>query len=647
MKHLIMGTAGHIDHGKTALVKALTGTDCDTHKEEKRRGITINLGFAHLALDSGDTVGIVDVPGHRDFVHTMVSGASGIDFALLVIAADAGVMPQTREHVQIMEILGIQRGIVALTKIDKVDPPVIAGVRDRIHVFTKGTFLEACPVVNVSSSTGEGVDELKRTIARTALGAAQRPCGGVFRMYIDRVFSVSGFGTVVTGSVTSGQLHVDDTAYLLPGARPLRVRRLERYGEPVRCVSAGDRASCNCAGMNREDFKRGMLVSDRALKGSWLLDAALTLFSDGRDLGIWTHAVFLLGAFESQARVHVLDGNNAIAGATALVQIHLNDECIARAGDRFVVRSTSGDVTLGGGRIIDPAPLHHRRRPRELVENLSKMAEGSLPGRIAAEVRKNIFALSAASLAELLNATKDEITDALKTELADDIKIVSSSSNTYAIALRTWNMIREKTLSAIRAFHKANPLLSQGRSLEDLVGVIGAAGKNNEDEFPGLFLEALVREGVLKKPGTSFALPGHSVSMLGDLRDATLFVEHYFKNRGMQTPLIADLEKQGAAEGIDQKKLKGILGYLADTGVLYLIEGSYIHAGQVDTCRKKLLSALSAEPEGLTVAQFRDVVQGNRKICLLLLALFEKEGIVRRLGDVRVITPKGEKALGT
>jgi selenocysteine-specific elongation factor len=274
------------------------------------------------------------------------------------------------------------------------------------------------------------------------------------------------------------------------------------------------------------------------------------------------------------------------------------------------------------------------------------MAEGGLPGRIAAEVRKNIFALSAASLAELLNATKDEITDALKTELADDIKIVSSSSNTYAIALRTWNMIREKTLSTIRAFHKANPLLSQGRSLEDLVGVIGAAGKNNEDEFPGLFLEALVREGVLKKPGASFALPGHNVSMSRDLRDATLSVEQYFKNRGMQTPLIADLEKQSAAEGIDQKKLKGILGYLANTGVLYLIEGSYIHVGQVDACRKKLLSALSAGPEGLTVAQFRDVVQGNRKICLLLLALFEKEGIVRRLGDVRVLTPKGEKALG-
>lgn len=641
-----MGTAGHIDHGKTALVKALTGTDCDTHKEEKRRGITINLGFAHLALDSGETVGIIDVPGHRDFVHTMVSGASGIDFALLVIAADAGVMPQTREHVRIMEILGIKKGIIAINKIDLIDPSAIMGVHDRIRAFTQGTFLGSCPIVNVSSVTGEGVEDLKRTIARFAQEAPQRPGGGVFRMYIDRVFSVSGFGTVVTGSVTSGELRVDDIAYLLPGARELRVRRLERYGEPVNSVSAGDRASCNCAGMDREDFKRGMLISDRALKGSWLLDAALTLFSDGRDLGIWTHAVFLLGAFESQARVHVLDGNEAKAGGTTLVQIHLLDECIARAGDRFVVRSTSGDLTLGGGEIIDPAPLHHRRRPRELVENLSKMAEGGLPGRIAAEVRKNTSGLSAASLAEILNATEGEIADALQTWIADDIKIVSSPNSTFAIALRTWEIIRKKTLSNIRAFHKANPLLSQGRSLEDLIGVIGTVGKTGGDEFSGLFLEALVKEGVLKKAGSTFAVPGHSVSMSRDLRDTAQFVEQYFKNCGMQTPLIAELEKKSAANGIDQKKLKNVLGYLTDTGVLYWVEGSYLHAGQVDVCRKKLLSALKAKPEGLTVAEFRDVVTGNRKICLLLLALFEKEGIVRRLGDIRVLTPKGEEALG-
>ena len=249
-----MGTAGHIDHGKTALVKALTGIDCDTHKEEKRRGITINLGFAHLALDTGDTVGIVDVPGHRDFVHTMVSGASGIDFALLVIAADEGVMPQTREHVHIMEILGIKKGIIALTKIDRVDGNDANEARNRIHAFAQGGFLESWPIVDVSSMTGEGISALKQTISHIALEVSQRPGGGIFRMYIDRVFSVGGFGTVVTGSVKSGELHVEDTAYLLPGAKPLRVRRLERYGGPVGVVYAGDRASCNCAGMQPRGF---------------------------------------------------------------------------------------------------------------------------------------------------------------------------------------------------------------------------------------------------------------------------------------------------------------------------------------------------------------------------------------------------------
>lgn len=644
MKHLIMGTAGHIDHGKTALVKALTGTDCDTHKEEKRRGITINLGFAHLALDSGDTVGIVDVPGHRDFVHTMVSGASGIDFALLVIAADEGVMPQTREHVRIMEILGITKGIVALTKIDRVDEGGGNEADHLIRAFAKGSILESWPVIKVSSLSGAGIDNLKRSISQIALEAAQRPEGGIFRMYIDRVFSVSGFGTVVTGSVKSGELHVGDAAYLLPGAKPLRVRRLERYGEPVDVVYAGDRASCNCAGMDRADFRRGMLISNRKLDGTLLLDAALTLFSESPQIGLWTHAVFLLGSFESRARIHALDKNKVAPGQTALVQIHLGSECVALAGDRFVIRSASGDATIGGGVIIDSAPLHHRRRTKALLGNLSTMVSGGLPGRVAAEIRKSMTGMSAGFIAERLGISEQETAAALKALASDDIKTVASPTNRYAITAHSWEILKKKVVSALRAFHKANPLMSQGRGLEDLRGVIGAVEKDPGDEFPAIFLESLVGEGALKKIGESYALPEHAVSMSKDERESALFVESYFKNCGMQTPILSDLEKQSQTRGVDEKKLKGILRFLTDNGVLRRIEGSYLFGEQVDVCRAKLLNALRAKTEGLTVAEFRDVVEGNRKICLMLFALFEQEGIVRRVGDLRVLTPKGEEA---
>jgi selenocysteine-specific elongation factor len=645
MKHLIMGTAGHIDHGKTALVKALTGIDCDTHKEEKRRGITINLGFAHLSLDNGDTVGIVDVPGHRDFVNTMVSGASGIDFALLAIAADEGVMPQTREHVQIMEILGIKKGIVALTKIDRVEAGKVAAVRDETAKFAEGTFLEGCPVVNVSSITGEGIEQLKRVIGRVAREVSERPSGSAFRMYIDRIFSVSGFGTVVTGSVISGTLPADDTVFLLPGAKRLRVRRLERYGERVTKVNAGDRTSCNLVGMDRKDFKRGMLISDRDLGSSSLIDAKLALFSGSHEIGLWTHAIFLMSTFETQARIHLLDKNRMVGGQKGFIQVHLLNECVARAGDRFVIRSTSGDATIGGGEIIDPAPLHHRRRPRELVENLSKMVEAGLPGRIAAEVRKNISGLSAASLAARLNVAESEVVTALQTGMTDDIKTISSPAGAYVIALRSWGMLKEKILSNVRAYHKVNPLISQGRSLKDLVGVIGTTGEKDGEAFTALFLDGLVREGALKQVGPAFALPEHAVSMSKDLQGDTLFVENYFKNCGMQTPVLSDLEKQGAVRGIDGKKMRNILDYLTDNNILRRVEGSYLYTGQVDTCRTKLLGALTARPEGLTVAQFRDVVEGNRKICLLLFALFEKEGIVKRVGDVRIITQKGKDAI--
>lgn len=364
-RHLIMGTSGHIDHGKTSLVKALTGVDCDTHKEEKDRGITIHLGFTHFDLDTGERIGVVDVPGHAAFVRTMVAGASGIDFALFVIAADESVMPQTREHLQIMQILGVRTGILVLNKVDLVDADVLAMAEAEVRELVKGTFLADAPIAMVSSKTGQGIAQLRELIGTVARQVAQRPRGEVFRMFVDRIFTVKGFGTVVTGSVLSGALAVESTAYLLPRGTELRVRRIEQFGEESNEAVAGDRASINLVGLSQSDFERGMVISDRPLRATTMLDARVELFAHSREFGLWSQVSFHLGTYESQARMHLMDQTQVSGGQSALVQLELPSPCVTQAGDRFVLRSTSSDLTLGGGVVIDAFPLHHRKRARK------------------------------------------------------------------------------------------------------------------------------------------------------------------------------------------------------------------------------------------------------------------------------------------
>jgi len=277
MKSLIMGTAGHVDHGKTALIQALTGFNCDTHPEERKRGITMNLGFSSLDIDSNTKLGIVDVPGHRDFVHTMVGGAFGIDFVLLVVAADSGVMPQTKEHVRIMEILGVKKGIIVLNKIDLVDEELLEMTKDEVQEFMQGTFLQDAPVKEISAITGEGIEELKDSIKELSLTIEEKRKGEIFRLYIDRIFSVSGFGTVVTGTSIGGSLSIDDKVYLLPeNKKKLRIRKMEQYGNEVKEIKAGDRGSINLVGLERLDFERGMLISDRILPPTEIIDVKLS-----------------------------------------------------------------------------------------------------------------------------------------------------------------------------------------------------------------------------------------------------------------------------------------------------------------------------------------------------------------------------------
>lgn len=645
-KHLILGTAGHIDHGKTALIKTMTGIDCDTHVQEKQRGITINLGFAHLHLPSGDEISIVDVPGHKDFIHTMVAGASGIDIVLMVIAADSGIMPQSREHLQIMEMLQISHGIIALTKIDLVDDDIIELAKEEIADFTKGTFLENAPVIPVSSKTAVGILQLISAIEGCAEAVAQRPKGEIFRLFIDRIFTKSGFGTIVTGSVTSGILRAGDHAYLLPSEKKLRVRRLERHGEEVQSIVAGDRASLNLVGLEREDFKRGMIVSDRLLKGTTMIDAHLKMFKHARSVSLWSNTIFLLGTFEAQVKTHILDKDYAAGGDTALVQIHLPQECVISAGDRFIIRSTSNDITLGGGEVIDAAPLHHRRRPKKLIDNLGKIAEGKLPELIAAEVRKRRKPVNNMEIAEKLNVAPSDIIAIVNDTTPEDIVTVPINDETaFLVTEEIYLHFFGVILKNIEAFHKRNPLEEDGRTIKELLAALKMDSSSWGDSFVRVLLNKLVNEKKLKQVGNTWASIDHVVNISPDLNEKIEIMDRYLKTFGMKVPLTSEIADYSSKKGIDQKTLNQVLKYLTNNKRIYHTENDYLHSDTVDKTRIKLLKALSKAPEGFTVAQFRDLLGESRKICLRLFALYDNEGYTLRKGDVRIITEKGRKLL--
>ncbi len=414
MRHVILGTAGHVDHGKTALIKALTQIDCDSHKEEKERGITINLGFAHMNLPTGESVGIVDVPGHKDFIKTMVAGAFGIDIVLLVIAADSGIMPQTKEHFQILELLGVENGIVVITKKDLVDKEMLDLVQLEISELIEGSPFQSAPVVNVSSVSGEGLDELIREISEMIPRLPKKSKQELFRMYIDRVFNVKGIGYVVTGSVLGGQLKTGRNLNLLPGkSKQFKVRAIERHGIPVETVISGDRAALNLTGFKIEEYKRGMVLSDQLLEETLLLDGTFHLFAD-EQLAIWSKVIFYSGTFESAAKIHMLDKDGLQTGESAIVQIHLEKPAILLSKDKFILRNSSNDMTLGGGVIIDTKPLHHRRRTPKLKQALLDLSEATLNSDqlfkiIKIELKKIKLPVFTDELAESLKLRSEEL----------------------------------------------------------------------------------------------------------------------------------------------------------------------------------------------------------------------------------------------
>jgi selenocysteine-specific elongation factor len=456
---------------------------------------------------------------------------------------------------------------------------------------------------------------------------------------------VSGFGTVVTGSVTGGTLRAGGAAWLLPPGKELRVRRIERYGAGAAEAVAGDRASLNLVGLSKEEFTRGMLVADRPLVSSRLLDVNVRLFTGVKPLGTWSQATLIMGTFEAQARIHLLEKDRLDGGETGLAQLLLPQPCVAQAQDAFVLRASAGDTTIGGGEVIDPHPLHHRRRPPHLVERLKGLSGGKLAQLIALEAAKHPAGIDHITLAETLNVSPEQVISEIFPNPPRGIFVLSSTGKYYCVTQVRREALVSKAVKTISAFHRSNPFDEKGRTAEELQGMLGLGQGAFAAQFTQVFLESLVNDGTLKRVGHTFSLAGHSVNLSANDREQGAVVEKIIIKSGMQTPLMSEIITLSQQRGIDEKRLRQLLQYLASVKKLYLVEGHYLHASIVDKCRTLMLSALVKDAKGLTVAQFRDLVSGNRKICLLLYALFDSEGITERQGDVRVITDKGKKLL--
>ncbi|PKL46973.1 MAG: selenocysteine-specific translation elongation factor [Candidatus Riflebacteria bacterium HGW-Riflebacteria-2] len=640
MKHLIMGTAGHVDHGKTALIKALTGIECDTHKEEKARGITIHLGFACLPMPDGGKIGIIDVPGHRDFIHTMVSGASGIDFVLLVIAADSGVMPQTREHLQIMEILGIRRGIVALTKSDLIEEDLLEICEIDVRELLDQTMLKDAPLLKVSARTGQGLDELKGAIARMYETSPGRPAEGVFRMYIDRIFSKSGFGTIVTGTVIGGHLEKEEEVVLLSeNPKKLRVRRIERHGEEVASVQAGDRASINLVGLEKSEFTRGMVIADRELKATIIADASLQIHAEKCKLGLWSKVIFHTGTCEQQARIHLINSNKLACGESAIVQIHFADPVYLQHGDRFVIRNSSCDQTIGGGEIIDAAPLHHRRRPEKLVNELELVAKNKLHELVALELKKARTPLTASAIARNLNVSGSKVLKLIETKTVKGVLRFDTREGP-ALALQSWlDIIRSEIITAVSDYRKKNPLSAKGSNLDELRSTLKLEKSGAIDDVLLAVIKGLVEKGRLRENAKTWLDADDSGAIDTGLARKVELIENFFSGCGRQAPLPNQLKELADREKIAEKELKAIVHHLVSSGRIIKTEDTHIHVSIVDECRRKLIDHLSGSSDGIKVADFRDLIAGNRKICLLLLAHFDAEGTTLRQGDFRYLKP--------
>ena len=630
MAHVIVGTAGHIDHGKTALVKALTGIETDTLPEERDRGVTIDIGFAYWK----DNVTIIDVPGHERFVKNMVTGVCTVDLVLFVVAADDGVMPQTCEHLGILNLLGVPRGIVVLTKVDLVEDDWLELVEEELQEVFAETFLEDAPIVRVSSPTGEGIDDLRGVIEEEIATIEARADRGVFRLPIDRAFSVQGFGTVVTGTVISGAVHVRDELALLPADKNVRVRGVQTHGQDVEAARVGARAAINVSGVVVDEVARGdLLVQPGYFETTYMIDARLHMLPDApAEVTNRTRVHLLMGPREVLARVVLLESEILLPGDSQLVQLRLEEPGVAARGDRFVIRRYSPVQTLGGGVVLDPQPVKHRRFREDVVEVLRELEQDD-PTRVLLTRLKAARwqPRTALQLASEMALSTSEIEDRLKAcvDSGDAICYVQAGNTRYVHA-KCWRELLDGIGDAMRIFHEVHPLRPGARRDELRAGVMGRPAGD-------LFahgVEHLIHTGGLKSEHAMIGLRDHEIALTPEqeaLRDAIARL----LRAGGTTP--EDLRGLPKTVNASAKAVQEVVTAMQAMGQVVRLDDTLLfHPEVIEDVARQLVDHLKKNAE-IDVSTFRNLIATTRKFAVPLLNYFDTQGITIRQGDVRVL----------
>ncbi len=630
-KHVIVGTAGHIDHGKSALVEALTGTNPDRLEEEKRRGITIDLGFAFLDLD-GVRLGFVDVPGHERFVRNMLAGVSGIDLVLLVVAGDESIKPQTREHFDICRLLEIPRGLVAITKADLVEPDVLGLVRLEVEEFVRGSFLEGAPIIGVSGRTGAGLDELKRELLRVALEAPAKDPSRYFRLPIDRAFAMKGFGTVVTGTLVSGSVRPEMEVELFPGRRRLRVRGLHSGGKPVDRAQAGQRTAVNLAGVELGEIERGMvLAAPGRFQSTERLDVRVTLLPSARTLKNHARTHFHQGTAERIAEVVPLGETQLAPGQSCFAQLRLDQPVLVLPGDRFILRQFSPVITIGGGVVLDSLAPRHRLRDRGTLKFLETLQRGSREDVLADLATSEPYGLDLARIVARTGWLESEAGEAaIKLAQTRRLRILSEQPFVMASTEAMTNLT-QKLRETIERFHKANPLVP-GISKEELRGRAAAAAR------PELFQAALNDLAAAKHvtvAGDIVQRAGREIALLPEETKAKEQIEQEFERAGLTVPHLAEVLGKLPVETKRAQKLLQIL--LREKVLVKVSDDLVFHRRAIEQLREMLARYRREHGERLPILTFKELTGITRKYAIPLLEFLDRERVTRRVGDERVI----------
>ena len=639
----VIGTAGHVDHGKSTLVEALTGIDPDRLREEKEREMTIVLGFAWLTLPNGEQVGVVDVPGHKDFIRNMLAGVGGIDAALLVISADEGIMPQTREHLDILDLLQVQGGVIALTKTDLVDDPEwIELVTFDVHEQIEGTCLEGAPVVPVSAHTRRGLDQLVAELQACLQEIPERADRGRPRLPIDRVFTVAGFGTVVTGTLSDGTLRVGQEVEIVPGGRVARVRGLQTHKREIEEALPGSRVAVNLTGVSKDEVETGQVLTVPGwLQGTVLVDVQLNYVSGApAPLKHNAEVDFFCGAAEVPARVRLLGVETLAPGGTGWAQLRLSRPVALVRGDRFILRWLSPSITVGGGTVIDPAPgRRHRRFRPEVIERLETLANGT-PEDILLQALEAEQPCEARTLVERLALPPETCSAAIDTLLVeqrllvlDDLEgtlqelVRPEKSARYLISAFGWREIVHRMQVALAAHHRAYPL-RQGMPREELRSRLQERLPMLGGRLFNQVIARAVHQGVVAQNETSVWAAEHAVSFTPEQQNRVDALLRRFQSQGYTSPSVSEC---AAAVGED------VLMALVQGGTLVRLSDDVVYLAETFEKMKAAVVEQIRESGSVTIAQIRDLFGASRKYALALMETLDEQRVTRRRGDTRVL----------